>query len=91
MHQKKKKKPTSEFFDALREMNKNHFLVTITYFVLRAFQGMIFLFHTCCEVLCEIRRENTSFVQSELRKIIFYSINLSMYEIRSDVLWYDVV
>ena len=35
--------------------------------------------------------ENTSFVQSELRKIIFYSINLSMYEIRSDVLWYDVV
>ena len=35
--------------------------------------------------------ENTSFVQSESRKITFYSINLSMYEIRSDGLWYDVV
>ena len=85
MHQKKKKKPTSEFFDALRGMNKNRSCVLSKvwyfYFIHAEIYSVKYDANDC---------ENTSFVQSESRKITFYSIKLSIYEIRSDVLWYDV-
>ena len=85
MHQKKKKKRASEFFDALREMNKNRSCVLSKvwyfYFIHAEIYSVKYDANDC---------ENTSFVQSESRKITFYSIKLSIYEIRSDVLWYDV-
>ena len=55
------------------------------------FHGMMFLFHTYWDFLSLIDTfqgleandcENTSFVQSETRKIVLHGVNLSMYEIK---------